>query len=56
MENAFAAFQDLGYVSNVAGKMQLAASSAPESSEGKEDTVCSLEESLAKYLDREAPA
>jgi glycerol-3-phosphate O-acyltransferase len=56
MENAFAAFQDLGYVSNVAGQMQLASSSTPESSDGKEDTVCSLEESLAKYLDREAPA
>jgi glycerol-3-phosphate O-acyltransferase len=48
MENAFAAFQDLGYVANAAGQMQLP--------EGKEDAVRTLEESIAKYLDREAPA
>jgi glycerol-3-phosphate O-acyltransferase len=54
LENAFAAFQDLGYVSQAAGKVQLAGgalgASAPEAS-GR----C-LEESIAKYLDREAPA
>lgn len=49
LENAFAAFQDLGHVSHAAGKLLL----PPDASENP--GRC-LEESIAKYLDREAPA
>jgi glycerol-3-phosphate O-acyltransferase len=50
LENAFAAFQDLGFVSQAAGQMQLT------SKPGGEQASRCLEESIAKYLDRESPA
>jgi glycerol-3-phosphate O-acyltransferase len=50
LENAFAAFQDLGFVSQAAGQIQLA------SKPGVEQASRCLEESIAKYLDRETPA
>lgn len=49
LQNAFAAFQDLGHVTNGSGQLQLPA-------ESKDDAIWSLEESIAKYLDRETPA
>ncbi len=49
LENAFAAFQDLGLVQQAGGRLQL-------SPETKLEAVRTLEESIAKYLDREAPA
>jgi hypothetical protein len=54
LENAFAAFQDLGYVSNTAGKLQLA-KGVPGEASAEHPGRC-LEESIAKFLDREAPA
>jgi glycerol-3-phosphate O-acyltransferase len=53
LENAFAAFQDLGYVNHAAGQMQLPSSPTGEDTNGR--GRC-LEESIAKYLDREVPA
>jgi len=50
LENAFAAFQDLGFVSQAAGQIQLT------SKPGGEQASRCLEESIAKYLDRESPA
>jgi glycerol-3-phosphate O-acyltransferase len=47
--NALAAFQDLGHVTQAGGQLAL----PPESTD---DAVPALEESIAKYLDREAPA
>ena len=49
LENAFASFHDLGHVGQAGGLLQL----APES---QNDAISTLEESIAKYLDREAPA
>ncbi len=49
LQNAFAAFQDLGYVTRAGAQLQLP-------NDGKDDAVRTLEESIAKYLDREAPA
>jgi glycerol-3-phosphate O-acyltransferase len=49
LQNAFAAFQDLGYLTQAGGQLHLP-------TEPKEDRVAALEESIAKYLDREAPA
>jgi glycerol-3-phosphate O-acyltransferase len=54
LENAFAAFQDLGYVNHAAGQMQLPNTPSPEHANGHAGRC--LEESIAKYLDREAPA
>jgi glycerol-3-phosphate O-acyltransferase len=47
--NAFAAFQDLGYVTQAGGQLQLPLT-------GSEESVRILEESIAKYLDREPAA
>jgi glycerol-3-phosphate O-acyltransferase len=49
LQNAFAAFQDLGYVTATGGLLQLPA-------DAKDESVPALEESIARYLDREAPA
>jgi len=49
IQNAFAAFQDLGEVTQAGGQMQL----PPDA---KDDAQAVLEESIARYLDREAPA
>jgi glycerol-3-phosphate O-acyltransferase len=49
IQNAFAAFQDLGEVTQAGGQMQLPA-------DAKDDAQSVLEESIARYLDREAPA
>lgn len=49
IQNALAAFQDLGYVTQVGGQIQLPAGS-------KDEAIPTLEESIARYLDREAPA
>lgn len=49
IQNAFAAFQDLGLVTQAGGQLQLPADS-------KDDALFRLEECIAKYLDREAPA
>jgi glycerol-3-phosphate O-acyltransferase len=54
LENAFAAFQDLGYVNHAAGQMQLP--NTPDTEPASGHTGRCLEESIAKYLDREAPA
>jgi glycerol-3-phosphate O-acyltransferase len=48
LQNALSAFQDLGYVMQAGGQLQL----PPEA---KDDAIWGLEESIAKYLDREAP-
>jgi glycerol-3-phosphate O-acyltransferase len=47
LKNAFAAFQDLGYVVQAAGQLQLPAEAPAEG-------AVSPEKSIAKYLDREA--
>jgi glycerol-3-phosphate O-acyltransferase len=49
IQNAFAAFQDLGFVTQAGGQIQLPAGS-------KDEAIPALEESIARYLDREAPA
>jgi hypothetical protein len=49
LENAFASFHDLGHVGQAGGLLQL----PPES---QNEAISALEESIAKYLDREAPA
>ncbi len=49
LENAFAAFQDLGHVTQARGQLHLP-------TESKDEAIPALEESIAKYLDREAPA
>jgi glycerol-3-phosphate O-acyltransferase len=49
IQNALAAFQDLGYVTQAGGQIQLPAGS-------KDEAIPALEESIARYLDREAPA
>jgi glycerol-3-phosphate O-acyltransferase len=49
IQNAFAAFQDLGHVAQAGGQIQLPAGS-------RDDAIPVLEESIARYLDREAPA
>jgi glycerol-3-phosphate O-acyltransferase len=49
LQNAFTAFQDLGHVTAAGGLLQLPA-------ESTDDALPALEESIAKYLDREAPA
>jgi glycerol-3-phosphate O-acyltransferase len=54
LENAFAAFQDLGYVNHAAGQMQLP--SKPNADHANDPAGRCLEEAIAKYLDREAPA
>ncbi|MEO8178310.1 MAG: 1-acyl-sn-glycerol-3-phosphate acyltransferase [Deltaproteobacteria bacterium] len=54
LENAFAAFQDLGYVNHAAGQMQLP--NTPDTEQASGHAGRCLEESIAKYLDREAPA
>ncbi len=49
LQNALLAFQDLGFITSAGGLLQLPA-------EAKDDSVPALEESIARYLDREAPA
>jgi glycerol-3-phosphate O-acyltransferase len=49
LQNAFAAFQDLGYMAPAGGQLHLPA-------DAKDDAIKTLEESIAKYLDREASA
>jgi glycerol-3-phosphate O-acyltransferase len=49
LQNALAAFQDLGHVTQAGGQVQLPAGS-------KDDAIPALEDSIARYLDREAPA
>jgi glycerol-3-phosphate O-acyltransferase len=49
IQNALAAFQDLGHVTQAGGQIQLPAGS-------KDEAIPALEESIARYLDREAPA
>jgi glycerol-3-phosphate O-acyltransferase len=49
IQNAFAAFQDLGYITSAGGQLQLPANA-------KDESIPALEESIARYLDREAPA
>lgn len=48
LQNAFAAFQDLGYVTRAGEQLQLPGDT-------KDAAVRALEESIAKYLDREVP-
>jgi glycerol-3-phosphate O-acyltransferase len=54
LENAFSAFQDLGYVNHAAGQMQLPSTPTEDHANGQAGRC--LEESIAKYLDREVPA
>jgi glycerol-3-phosphate O-acyltransferase len=49
IQNAFASFQDLGYITSAGGQLQLPANA-------KDESIPALEESIARYLDREAPA
>jgi glycerol-3-phosphate O-acyltransferase len=49
IQNAFAAFQDLGEVTQAGGQIQL----PPDAKDG---ALSALEESIARYLDRETPA
>jgi glycerol-3-phosphate O-acyltransferase len=49
IQNAFASFQDLGYITAAGGVLQLPANA-------KDESIPTLEESIARYLDREAPA
>jgi glycerol-3-phosphate O-acyltransferase len=48
IQNALSAFQDLGHVILAGGQLQLPAGS-------KDESIPALEDSIARYLDREAP-
>ena len=62
LENAFAAFHDLGYVSQAAGQTLLKTDLETDlkkdltNKPGSEQASRCLEEQIAKYLDRESPA